>query len=150
MDALRLKIDLSGLADKIAERLSTLANPEYLLRPVAFDLVALMTERIHDKGQASDGSQIGTYSSGYMAVRQAKYKRTADTKVIISLTRQLENDWSVIKSGNGYGVGFKNKHNYDKSGWVENTYKKPIFSLSQAEREYAQKRFAELIDEQLK
>lgn len=58
------------------------------------------------------------------------YNRSSDTKVIISLTRQLENNWSVIVTGKGYGVGFLNPHNLDKARWTEATYKKKIFSLS--------------------
>lgn len=150
-DSLTLKIDLSEIADKLKSKLEAVANPENLLRPVAFDLTAIMTERIHDKGLASDGgliSQTG-YSNSYLKVRQEKFNRTADTKVIISQTRQLENDWSVVEIKNGYGIGFKNQHNRDKARWVEATYKKEIFSLSEDERQYATKRFNELLSEQL-
>lgn len=169
-------VDIKGFSERLNKRFAVLANPQYLLRPVAFDLIALMTQRIHDRGQASDDLAIGTYSKGYMTVRTGNYKnaqktksgkikdagvdkngktrpvynRSADTKVIISLTRQLENDWSVVDNGNSYGIGFKNKHNFDKSQWVEVTYKKKIFSLSPSEKEYAQKRFQELLSDALK
>lgn len=142
-------VDIKGFSERLNKRFAVLANPQYLLRPVAFDLIALMTQRIHDRGQASDDLAIGTYSKGYMSTRE-KNKRGADTKVIISLTRQLENDWSVVDNGNSYGIGFKNKHNFDKSQWVEATYKKKIFSLSPSEKEYAQKRFQELLSDALK
>lgn len=176
MAILSLKFDTAGLGERLKARFQTLANPEYLLRPVAFDLIALMTQRIHSDGKDSEGLAIGTYSKGYMAVRtgnysnatrnkkgkltsagvdkngkeRPKYNRTADTKVVVSLTRQLENDWSVIQSKGGYGIGFKNSHNYDKSQWVEATYKKKIFNLSPDEQKYAQQRFQELIAEALK
>lgn len=65
---------------------------------------------------------------------RVNYNRSSDTKVIISLTRQLENDWSVIATAKGYGVGFLNPHNMDKVGWVEATYKKKIFALSPSEQ----------------
>src|SRR5690606_38168279 len=56
-----------------------------------------------------------------MGVARIKYNRSSDTKVIISLTRQLENDWSVIATDKGYGVGFLNKQNLDKARWSEAT-----------------------------
>ena len=65
-----------------------------------------------------------------------KYNRGSDTKVILSLTRQMENDMKVvaIKSGS-YGIGFSNKLNFDKSQWCEKTYKKEgkIYALSSEE-----------------
>lgn len=137
------------MAENIRRKLETMNNPEYLLRPVAFDLVAMMTQRIHDEGVASDGSPIGTYSNPYLKVRQNKYNRTSDNKVVVSLTRQLENDWSVVDIAKGYGIGFKNQHNRDKAGWVEETYDKQIFSLSKTEHEYAQKRWQELVQDAL-
>lgn len=65
-----------------------------------------------------------------------RYNRTNDPKVVASLTRQMENDEQVIglKTGS-YGIGFSNKSNYDKSQFVEATYKLKgkIFSLSDEE-----------------
>lgn len=146
---MRLNFDVKKMGADIAAKLAAINNPEALLRPIAFDLVAKMTERIHDRGLASDGGPIGTYSDPYLRTRQAKYKRGADTKVIVSATRQLENDWSVVATGKkSYGIGFKNQHNRDKSKWVEATYNKKIFSLTADERQYAQNRFKELVSEQ--
>jgi hypothetical protein len=67
-----------------------------------------------------------------------QYNRSSDTKVVASLTRQMENDEKVIAIGeNSYGIGFTNSHNYDKSQWVEATYNKKgkIFSLSESEQQ---------------
>lgn len=149
-DGLTLKIDLTGIAEKLKAKFQTIANPEYVLRPVAFDLIALMTERIHDKGLGSDGSLIkaGGYDSGYLKFRQEKHNRTADKKVIISLTRQLENDWSVIQIKGGYGIGFKNSFNYQKAQWMHDIFGDRVFRLSASERQYATKRFNELVSDQ--
>lgn len=57
-----------------------------------------------------------------------QYNRTNDTKIIFSLTRQMENDFSLketkepIKTATGYGVGFKNPDNADKAGWLEDKH----------------------------
>jgi hypothetical protein len=64
-----------------------------------------------------------------------QYHRSADTKVILSLTRQMENDWSLVEGADAYGLGFKNPLNYSKSIWCETTYNKPIYQLTQQEKE---------------
>jgi hypothetical protein len=130
--------------------------------------VAMFRKRIHQEGKAADGSQIGTYSKGYMKVRtgnygnsgrvsrgknagkiknagvyvrgakkgspRPKYNRSGDTNVILSLTRQMENDLTVIPIDNGYAVGYNNPLNFQKAGWAEATYRKKIFSLTPEER----------------
>jgi hypothetical protein len=66
-------------------------------------------------------------------IQRQKYNRSADTKVILSLTRQMENDMSVceknpIKIPYGYAIGYQNDFNYDKLLWCEETYKKKILT----------------------
>jgi phage gpG-like protein len=64
-----------------------------------------------------------------------RFNRTSDTKVVISLTRQMENDFSVIATSKGYGLGYKNPENALKVDYVEETYKKKIFALSPTDKE---------------
>lgn len=59
-----------------------------------------------------------------------KYNRTNDTKVVISLTRQMENDFSIQPTDTGYGLGYNNADNALKVEYVENIYKKKIFALT--------------------
>lgn len=148
-----LKTNIGVISERIKEKLGILADKEYLLRPVCFDVIDLMTKRIHVDGKDSDNTDIGTYSKGYMSLRtgtfkrlkkkdgtdiiRPKYNRTTDTKVVISLTRQLENDWSVIATEKGYGIGFLNEFNMQKARWTEGTYSKKIFNLSEAEQDHA-------------
>jgi hypothetical protein len=81
----------------------------------------------------------GIYTKGpNKGQARPKYNRTADTKVIISLTRQLENDLGTnesdpIKTGEGYAIGFKNPLNYEKSQKVEKHFKKDIWKLTSEE-----------------
>ena len=174
-------------------------DPNYLLRPVAIEVLPMMTERIHKEGRASDGSQIGTYSKGYLAVRSGQFKnsetfkkgakagqrknagfktkqgvstpfgksrfafqnieadkvkrenynRGTDPKVIVSLTRQLENNWSVLETTNGYGIGFTNPFNADKLRWVEEIKDKVISNLTTEEIDYAFDRINELVEQSL-
>lgn len=61
------------------------------------------------------------------------YNRGTDPKVVLSLTRYMENDLSVVAISNGYGIGYKNPENLKKARWAEATYKKKIWGLSQSE-----------------
>lgn len=146
---MKIQTNIKLVAGRIKQNLEKLKNKEYLLRPVAIEVIPLMTERIHQKGEASDNSEIGTYSSGYLKLRQRKYKRDASGKVIVSLTRQLENNWSVIATQNGYGIGFLNPFNEQKARWVEEGKGKKIFNLSKSETQYAVDRINELVADAL-
>lgn len=188
-----VKLNIAPVVDLIKAKIEKLQDREYLLRPVAFDVIDLMTKRIHIEGGASDGSQIGTYSKGYMVLRTGKYKnsttnsggitdagvftdrairlnkktgvftgeekvgkarqnynRSSDTKVVVSLTRQLENDWSVIATRRGYGIGFKNSFNFQKARWVEKIKGKVIFNMTSGELKYAIDKVNELAGAALK
>lgn len=149
MARISINTNLSTVTGKLQERLNKLRDKDYLLRPVMFDLIDLMTKRIHIDGKASDEAPIGTYSKGYLALRQREYNRNNDPKVIVSLTRQLENDWSVIATDKGYGIGFKNPFNLQKARWVEETKSKRIFSLSPSEEKYASDYFNDLVNKAL-
>jgi hypothetical protein len=95
------------------------------------------TNRTISKGKSKGQTATkGVFTKGKnKGAPRPNYNRDASTKVIISLTRQLENDESVISDGNRYGIGFKNVENFNKSQWVEATYKKKIFALTPDEQE---------------
>lgn len=85
------------------------------------------TGKLKDAGIFSKGSNKGN--------ARPRYHRTSDTRVILSLTRQMENDMKVIAIQHGrYGIGYSNTFNFQKSQWNEARYKKPIFSLSADEQ----------------
>jgi hypothetical protein len=139
-----LKIDMSKIKESLQTKFNKVADKEYLLRPVAFDVIKLMTDRIHKKGEDSTGGQIGTYSNSYLKLRERKFNRSSDKKIIVSLTRQLENDWSVIATQRGYGIGFLNPDNRKKARFVEEIKEKIIFQLSQPELDFALKEIDDL------
>lgn len=147
--SIKVNTNIAEVNASIQRKLDKIKDKEYLLRPVCFDLLELMKTRIHEQGKKADGSAIGTYSVHYLRERQKKYKRSSDTKIIVSLTRQLENDWSVIATEKGYGIGFKNAFNLDKARWVE-VKKGRIFSLTSQENKYASDLISKLVDEGLK
>lgn len=131
-----IKTNIGEVNERIEGKLAKLGDKEYIPRILSFDLIDLMTKRIHVDGLAADESQIGTYNSQYLKLRQRKYSRSADQKIIVSLTRQLENDWSVIATNAGYGIGFLNPLNFQKARWVEENKGKKIFNLSPTEQQY--------------
>lgn len=141
-----ITINIDNVLKKVDTFFDKIKDKEYLLRPLAIETIPNIKERVHINGEASDGGQIGTYSTGYMKVRD-KNKRNNDTKVIVSLTRQLENDYQVIATPEGYGIGFNNKLNFDKAKWVEERKKKIIFNTSEDEKKYIRERLEELVHE---
>lgn len=145
MASITITTNIAAVFDKVRSNFELLKNKEYLLRPLAIETIPNMKERIHKEGQATDGGQIGTYSSGYMRVREDN-KRGADRKIIVSLTRQLENDWAVLGTPTGYGIGFNNPLNRQKAGWVEEQKKRIIFNLSEKEKDYIRERVKDLVN----
>lgn len=145
MASITVRTNLGQVLGQLKRKLEILKDREYLLRPVAIELIPEMTERIHKNGQASNGSEIGTYSNSYLKQRE-RQNRGKDTKVIVSLTRQLENDWAVVPTDRGYGIGFNNPLNVQKLRWVEQQKGKTISNLTEQERQYAIDRINELVN----
>jgi hypothetical protein len=144
-----IKTNINVVATSLIKKLEILRNPKPLLRTVALDVLVLMTARIHEDGKAADGGEIGTYNNNYLRLRQKRFKRSADKKIILSQTRQLENDWSVIGTENGWGIGFKNNANAQKLKWVEEIKKKKIGALTDSEKEFAITKFQKLVQIEL-
>lgn len=147
MITIRSNIDV--VSENLLKRIKILNDPRPLLRPVAVDVLSMMTERIHEEGRAADGSQIGTYNNRYLKLRQKKpYNRTSDSRIVVSLTRRLENDWGVIATEKGWGIGFLNRQkgtkkepvSGDKMSFVEANKNKKIAALTKEEKEYAIKK----------
>lgn len=149
MAAITISSNIGEVSARILGKLAILNDKEYLLRPVCLDVIELMTNRIHNRGENAASSPIGTYNNQYLKLRQKKFSRTPDKKIIVSLTRQLENDWSVIPTQKGYGVGFLNSLNLQKARWVEKNKGQKIFSLSQAEQDHSLTLIQELVKQAL-
>lgn len=91
--------NIKEVTGRLAKKLSSLApggaSLDQMIREVAFTQAGLMRERIHEKGQDASGAQIGAYTPAYIKTRAKKYNRTTDPRVILSLTRQMENDFTA-------------------------------------------------------
>lgn len=126
-----IRVDTKGI-ELLAKALTGIAyEKDRVLRSVATTMRAELSHRIHTEGKAADGSLISPqgYSPAYLEERVEKFNRTNDSKVVLSLTRQMENDFKVIETENGYGLGFSNPFNYEKSQWNEQRFKK-IYDLT--------------------
>ena len=122
---LKLTSNLDDVTSSLIGRLKSIQEEgsptrDVMLRTVALDTVANMKQRIHVDGKNSDDQPIGEYTNAYMKRRQENNRGTSK-KVIFSLTRQMENDFSIV-AGNGatgYGLGFKNIDNANKAEWLQ-------------------------------
>jgi hypothetical protein len=120
------------------------------LRAVALEALALLHWRLfnstrgaRDKYGRTLGGRQGNYSPDYMKKRlQKKYRRTKDTKIVLSLTSHMEQTITAIPLGNGvWGIGWtgsgvvdrEGNSNYKKSLDLEALYRTAIFELSDEE-----------------
>lgn len=141
---IKITTNIKSVAERLLKKLyaiSTEPNLDAMEREIAISTAGTMRARIHEQGKDTASTQIGTYSPAYIKRRVKKYNRTADPKVILSLTHQMENDFTLgvnnpepEKTQTGYGIGFKNSINFKKSQWNEERYKKKIFGLTQQEK----------------
>lgn len=91
-----------------------------------------------NSGTATKGANKGN--------TRVNYNRTGDRKVILSLTRQLENDYAIIGITQGWAIGFHNSHNADKARWNNHRYSgKVIYELTNNELKYAIEKAKEVI-----
>jgi hypothetical protein len=86
--------------------------------------------------------QAGVFTKGpRKGQKRPVYNRGGEREVILSLTRQMENDLNntePIKIDGGYGIGYSNEHNYNKAVWNEKRYGKSIWNLTPDEKETAE------------
>jgi hypothetical protein len=120
-----ISITIDSNYDRISEGVSAtlqklIDDQEPFLIAIASSVLATVAHRIHTEGKRADGSPLGQYSNSYMKERR-NWNRTEDRKVIASLTRQMENDFSVIAEGSTVGLGFKNAGNTSKPQPIKDT-----------------------------
>ena len=121
----------------ILAKFRELDNPETVSRAAAIALLPELRHRIHVEGKKTDGSAIGTYSNSYLKIRQSQYNRTSDSTVIASLTRQLENGYTLKATEKGYTIGNASPYNDEKIQHLEEKYG-AIWQLTEKERELTQ------------
>ncbi len=110
---LEIKSNMSQVVAKLQQQVGMLLNVDPLLRTVATSMVPVMRVRVHVDGLDANGRPIGNYSKEYLKRRQKPpYNRTSDPKIILSLTRQMENDLKAVPTNEGWGIGYSNPRNF--------------------------------------
>lgn len=187
-----IDISINNAIDELADKLKSV-DIDTLMKIIATNTLPEVRRRVHTEGEASDGSQIGTYTKGYMVLRTGGYQNKGksnsgyytkgksavfdiksrkavkyhskkkvtgssmrtnynwpnDPKVILSLSRKMQQQMVVLKTDNGWGIGYTNVDDYNKAIWNEARYKKPIWNLSEKETELVQKDAEKYIDQKL-
>ena len=160
MPSLEFETNTADIIKLVYERLEGV-NIKEMTALQASTAIGELRKRIHVDGKDSNDGQIGTYDPEYIKVRtgvysdskiskkihkeqsnlrtkkkkEIQFNRSADPKVILSLTRQMESDMVIVPLENGCGVGYTNEDNFLKSQHNEKIYKKKIFNLTLKERE---------------
>lgn len=99
------------------------------------------TGKRKDAGAVTKGDNAGA--------SRPRYNRSNESKVVLSLTRQMESDYAVVATDDGWGIGFNNTHNADKARWNDKRYGPTIYELSKEEMNYAAERAAALLAQEL-
>jgi len=148
-----VNIDLSGFEKDLQKIKDSLSDKESLLRPVCLELSGIMNNRIHEDGQASDGSEIGQYKTSYLKMREAFNHPRTERKVVLVLTRKLSNSWGAFATDKGYAVGFTDSAATEgvtglkKIQYAEEHFGKKIGDMTKEEETYAFERLNELSTE---
>jgi hypothetical protein len=149
---LRIESNMDMVVNKVNLSLNAI-NVDEMTRLQATTLLAQMRKRIHVRGVASDGRPIGTYSQSYLKHVRPKHKRSGDSKVILSLTRAMENGMILFPITNGTAIGYATPELLQRARWQE---KRPaygaraIFSPTQEELELVNEIGNNYIAEQMK
>lgn len=96
------------------------------------------SERFSKGAKKGKTKNSGSFSKGSKTgVVRPNYNRGTNPKVILSLTRQMENDMIIKPIQNGWGIGYSNNENFKKAEWAESTYHKRIWNLTEEEHNLA-------------
>jgi hypothetical protein len=136
----------------IMNKIERVVKSDKTNRTALTTVLAVHKKRIFNDGKDADGSQIGTYSTNTISIAKKNQARNTDQTyfkggyseyksaigknpgfVNLRNTDQMMMDYGLIVSGDDYGLGFQNEENYNKSQWMEEKYKKPIFEPSNEE-----------------
>ena len=165
-----VRIDLSQL--NIAQTMEKLQSvTDTVMRTVATSMLGEVKTRIHERGEAADGSDIGQYNTtnplyvnpknsprGFVPVGKrgaVKFKsaglphktryfdsykdfrteigRPVD-KVNLSLSGQLNSQFVVIATDDGYGLGWNNSEMPERAEGLTKKYGKEIWALTDTEQ----------------
>lgn len=132
---IQMQSNMSDVVTQLDLSIINAIDIDQMTRLQASSLMAHMRRRIHIDGIATDGSNIGSYSPNYLKYTRPKYGRKEGSKVVLSLTRNMEQSMVLFPIENGTGIGYATEENLQKAVWCEETYGKPIFAPTEEERQ---------------
>lgn len=127
----------------MVNKVNAAIRSDQIKRTALTTVLAVHKPRIFEKGQAEDGSKIGTYTKKY-GERKKKLGRNPGF-VNLRLTDQMMGDYGLIQNGNDYGFGFQNSFNADKMQWNTERFGKRIAALSREEMDLLGNVFSDLV-----
>lgn len=102
---IRVTTNIGEVAARLSNRFTAIErNQDKMIRSICTTLVPKIKERIHERGEFSDGTPFGGYTPSYLKIRE-RFNRKEGNKKVFSLTRKLENALSVVPNGNSYAIG---------------------------------------------
>lgn len=144
-------IIVSNISDAIKNdiaKIKSLKDPDKTTRILAFDTVAIVSDRIQQKGLKSDGTLIqGKYSGGYSNKRENKGLQT--NYVDLTFSGDMMADFLPVQDGPIWGAGFTGKKNADVAEYNERRFGK-IFDLTKEEEKVIENSFNAIVKKLLK
>lgn len=137
---MRLSTNINEVINRETAMFQQLIDSDKVLREVAFDAVALISNRVQQEGKKSDGTKIktrakekfGAYSKSWGKARKQNGRQT--DHIDLTNSGDMMGDFLPIPTGeNEYGVGFRG--NSDKADYLEE-YFGDIFLPTEEEEEF--------------
>jgi hypothetical protein len=139
--------------DIVIRKVNDALKTDKAVRTGITTVLALQKQRIFVGGKDDENAQIGQYSTKPTSISKKNQARqtgktffpggyseykTAIGKnpgfVNLQNTSQMMMDYSFhVLGSDSYGLGFHNQENFNKSQWMEDKYRKEIFSQSSDE-----------------
>ncbi len=127
-----MKIEVTNSEKK---SLMNIVLQDRIYRTACFDSIALISNRIQQKGQKSDETKIGngSYQKSYAKYREKKGRQS--NYIDLTFTGEMIDGLTFDKTAsNEYSIGFGSKKSADKAEWNEARFGS-VFELSDSEIE---------------
>lgn len=135
--------NISEVIAKNISRLKDLGDTDKTTRILAFDTVALVSDRIQQRGEKTDGTPIQTsYSNSYARKRDARGLQT--NFVDLTFTGDMIADFLPVKVGADWGAGFISDGSAQKAEYNERRFGE-VFKVSENELNILEKSLKEII-----
>ena len=154
-----VKIEIEGgdVFEKLRQSFQNVdAHMENNLRKSGVEVVAIIADRVQQKGEGTDGrlatraaKRNGAYQQAY-ALRRAKMGRQT-SYVDLTLEGDLFREWDVLAtSPTEVIVGFRSSRQAQIAQKLEEQYDEPIFNTKTAEQDFVLEGLANRIRDDLK